>query len=239
MPSIPQPSISEPVAPPEPAKGGRAVLLNVLRIAILLILVGGSAYLLLLHLNWFEDPRLVKREVLGYGLWGPIIYILLFAVGPSFLVPGAVMTIAGGLAFGALWGALWSLVGAYLGCLIAFGAGRFLGRTFVERVISERLRAMGQKLARNGFFVILYLRLVPVIPYNALNLLAGASPIGFRDYFWGSVIGMLPGTILFAFLGDALWHPASPRFFIAIALILCCFAAGEIFRRTRTIPVEI
>ncbi|MGA2411766.1 MAG: TVP38/TMEM64 family protein [Candidatus Binataceae bacterium] len=214
-------------------------MLNLLRIAILVILIGGSAYLLLLHLNWFEDPRLVKREVLAWGLWGPIAYILLFAVGPSFLVPGAVMTIAGGLAFGALWGALWSLVGAYMGALVAFGAGRFLGRSFVERVIGERLRTLGQKLTRNGFYVILYLRLVPVIPYNALNLLAGASPIGFRDYFWASVIGMIPGTILFAFLGDALWHPASPRFFIAIALIVGCFVAGELFRRSRTIAIEV
>lgn len=230
--------MSEPSAPPKPSSGS-GPLLNLLRIAILVVLVGGSAYLLLVHLNWFEDPRLVKREVLTWGLWGPIAYILLFAVGPSFLVPGAVMTIAGGLAFGALWGALWSLIGAYMGALVAFGAGRFLGRSFVERVIGERLRALGQKLARNGFYVILYLRLVPVIPYNALNLLAGASPIGFRDYFWASVIGMIPGTILFAFLGDALWHPASPRFFIAIALILSCFLAGEIFRRSRMISIEI
>jgi uncharacterized membrane protein YdjX (TVP38/TMEM64 family) len=213
--------------------------MNLLRVVILVVLVGGSAYLLLTHLNWFEDPRLVKREVLECGVWGPIVYILLFAVGPSFLVPGAVMTIAGGLAFGALWGAVWSMIGAYLGALVAFGAGRFLGRSFVERVIGARLRGLAEKLARHGFYVILYLRLVPVIPYNALNLLAGASPIGFRDYFWASVIGMIPGTILFAILGDALWHPGSPRFFIAIGLILSCFLGGELFRRSRAIPIEV
>jgi len=223
----------------QPAKAASSSIMNLLRIVILAVLVGGSVYLLMTHLNWFEDPRLVKREVLECGVWGPIVYILLFAIGPSFLVPGAVMTIAGGLAFGALWGALWSMIGAYLGALVAFGAGRFLGRSFVERVIGERLRGLAQKLARNGFYVILYLRLVPVIPYNALNLLAGASPIGFRDYFWASVIGMIPGTILFAFLGDALWHPGSPRFFIAIGLILSCFAAGELFRRSRTMAIEI
>jgi uncharacterized membrane protein YdjX (TVP38/TMEM64 family) len=143
------------------------------------------------------------------------------------------------LAFGALWGAVWSMIGAYLGALVAFAAGRFLGRSFVERIIGERLRALADKLARNGFYIILYLRLVPVIPYNALNLLAGASPIVFRDYFWASVIGMIPGTILFAFLGDALWHPGSPRFFIAIGLILSCFLAGELFRRSRTIAIEV
>jgi len=67
-----------------------------------------------------------------------------------------------------------------------------------------------------------------------LNLLAGASPIAFRDYFWASAIGMIPGTVLFAFLGDALWHPASPRFFVAIAMILVCFASGETYRRWKT-----
>jgi uncharacterized membrane protein YdjX (TVP38/TMEM64 family) len=45
------------------------------------------------------------------------------------------------------------------------------------------------------------------------------------------MIGMVPGTILFAFLGDALWHPTSPRFFLALALIALCFAAGELARR--------
>jgi uncharacterized membrane protein YdjX (TVP38/TMEM64 family) len=73
--------------------------------------------------------------------------------------------------------------------------------------------------------------MVPVIPYNALNLLAGASPITFRDYFWASVVGMVPGTILFAFLGDALWHPLSRKFFLAVALIGVSLGCGEIWRR--------
>ncbi len=149
------------------------------------------------------------------------------------------MTIAGGLAFGALWGAVWSLVGADLGALVAFGAGRFLGHSFVQKFVGERFQALMGRLARNGFYIILYLRIVPVIPYNALNLLAGASPIEFRDYFWASAIGILPGTILFAILGDALWHPMQPRFFVAIGLILCCFAAGEIFRRRNKVAVEV
>jgi uncharacterized membrane protein YdjX (TVP38/TMEM64 family) len=218
--------------------GSGSPLLAVVRILILVILGGGSAYLLFAHREWFADPRMVKQEVLECGAWGPIVYILLYAVGPSFLVPGAVMTLAGGLAFGATRGALWSVVGANLGALVAFGAGRFLGRDFVERTIGERFHKVLARLARNGFYITLYLRIVPVIPYNAFNLLAGASPITFRDYFWASVVGMIPGTVLFAVLGDALWHPASPRFFIALALIMLCFGAGELFRRRRSISLE-
>jgi uncharacterized membrane protein YdjX (TVP38/TMEM64 family) len=226
-----------PIPTPAMKPAGDSRATKLLRITILVLLVSSSVYLLLAHHEWFENPRLLKSEVLSWGPLGPIAYILLFAIGPSFLVPGAVMTIAGGLAFGAFWGALWSIIGADLGALLAFGAGRFLGKSFVEGLFGERFRHLLDRLTRNGFFVILYLRLVPIIPYNALNMLAGASPITFRDYFWASMIGMIPGTVLFAFLGDALWHPASPRFFVAIALILCCFAGGEAYRRAKKVSL--
>lgn len=227
-----------PILAPVVKPAGNSWIVKVLRLAIFVLLIGGSFYLLFAHREWFENPRSLKREVLSWGPLGPIAYILLFAIGPSFLVPGAVMTIAGGLAFGALWGAVWSMVGANLGALIAFGAGRFLGKSFVEGLFGERFRHLLDRLVRNGFFVILYLRLVPVIPYNALNMLAGASPITFQDYFWASAIGMIPGTVLFALLGDALWHPTSPRFFVAIALILCCFAGGEAYRRWKKVAIS-
>ena len=219
-------------------KPGGSTLLNLLKLAIILLLVGGSIWLLIAHTEWFKDPRQVKLEVLAWGAWGPIVYMLLYAVGPSFLVPGAVMTIAGGLAFGTVWGSVYSLVGADIGAIVAFGAGRFLGRSFVERIVGERFHAMLDRIARHGFQIIFYLRMVPVVPYNALNLLAGASPITFRDYFWASMIGMVPGTILFAFLGDALWHPLSPKFFLALALIMVSLGCGELWRRWSSAGVE-
>jgi uncharacterized membrane protein YdjX (TVP38/TMEM64 family) len=212
--------------------------LNAIRLMILVTLAGGSAYLMFAHREWFADPTLVKTEVVSWGVWGPIVYMVLYAVGPSFLVPGAVMTIAGGLAFGVFWGSLWSLVGADVGAVVAFAAGRFLGRAFVERMFGLRFHDVLKRLARNGFYLTLYLRIVPVIPYNAFNLLAGASPIGFRDYFWASMLGMIPGTVLFALLGDALWHPTSPRFFVAVGLIALCFILGELYRRWKSIQID-
>ncbi len=215
-----------------------STLINVLKIAVIAILVGGSIWLLIAHSEWFRDPKLVKVEVLKWGVWGPVIFMLLYAVGPSFLVPGAVMTVAGGLAFGTVWGSVYSLIGGDVGAVLAFGAGRFLGKSFVERIIGDRFQAMLQKIAKHGFQIILYLRMVPVIPYNALNLLAGASPITFHDYFWATMIGMIPGTILFAFLGDALWHPLSPKFFLALLLIAVSLAIGEVYRRWSNVGVE-
>jgi uncharacterized membrane protein YdjX (TVP38/TMEM64 family) len=220
-----------------PKRRGPSIM-NAIKIAIIVVLVGGSIWLLIKHAEWFENPALVKSEVVQWGVWGPVVYMLLYAVGPSFLVPGAVMTIAGGLAFGTTWGSVYSLIGADVGAIVAFGAGRFLGKSFVEGIVGQRFETMLKRIARNGFHIILYLRMVPVIPYNALNLLAGASPITFNDYFWASMIGMIPGTILFAFLGDALWHPMSPKFFIALLLIAICVGCGELYRRVSKVKLQ-
>lgn len=213
-------------------------LMNFLKAAIIALLVGGSVWLLVEHSQWFTDPALVKSQVVQWGAWGPIVYMLLYAVGPSFLVPGAVMTIAGGLAFGTAWGSVYSLIGGDIGAVVAFAAGRFLGKSFVERIVGERFQSMMRRIAKHGFQIILYLRFVPVIPYNALNLLAGASPITFNDYFWATMIGMIPGTILYAFLGDALWHPLSPRFFLALLLIAASVACGEVYRRWSRVKID-
>jgi uncharacterized membrane protein YdjX (TVP38/TMEM64 family) len=222
----------------DPPNRRPSLSVNILRMVILAILISFSAYVLAVHREWFDDPRKLKGEVISWGAWGPIIYVLLYTIGPSFLVPGAIMTVAAGLAFGAWQGSVWSLIGADTGAIVAFGAGRFLGKSFVERTMGVRLQTTFKRLERNGFFLTLYLRLVPVIPYNAFNLLAGASPIRFKDYFWASLIGLIPGTVLFALLGDSLWRPGSPRFFIALGLIGCCFAAGELYRRWKAVSLD-
>ncbi len=228
----------KPIGNPREPRSGGSTAMNVVKIAIIAILVGGSIWLLMAHSEWFRDPKLVKVEVLQWGIWGPVVFMLLYAVGPSFLVPGAVMTIAGGLAFGTARGSVYSLIGGDAGALLAFAAGRFLGKSFVEQIVGARFQSMLQKIAKHGFQIIFYLRMVPVIPYNALNLLAGASPIAFRDYFWATMIGMVPGTILFAFLGDALWHPLTPRFLLALLLIAASVGCGEIYRRWSRVKID-
>src|SRR5207253_6777961 len=190
------------MTPPAEAPTSRFNWLDVAKVATFVAIAAGCVWMVWAHSEWFRDPKQVKLEVLEWGVWGPTVYVVLYAVGPSFLVPGAVMTIAGGLAFGTVKGSVYSLIGADIGAIVAFGAGRFLGKSFVERIVGERFNAWLHKIAKHGFQIIFYLRMVPIIPYNALNLLAGASPIEFRDYFWASMIGMVPGTILFAFLGD-------------------------------------
>ena len=131
--------------------GGSSLWLNIVKIAILVVLVGGSVWLLLEHMEWFRDPKQIKLEVLQAGVWAPIVYMLLYAVGPSFLVPGAVMTIAGGLAFGTAWGSVYSLIGADIGAVVAFGAGRSWGAHLSRNLSVTGFRPRSRKSRATGF----------------------------------------------------------------------------------------
>src|SRR5260370_17007000 len=115
-------------------RAGGSMIMNVMKIAIIALLVGGSIWLLMAHSEWFRDPKLVKVQVLQWGVWGPVVFMVLYAVGPSFLVPGAVMTIAGGLAFGTVWGSAYSLIGGDAGPLIPFAL-----RTFFRTLLLPHL----------------------------------------------------------------------------------------------------
>src|SRR5260370_16558814 len=102
-------------------------LMNIVKLAIIPGILVGSIWLLIEHWNWVSDPATVKAEVITWGAWGPVVYMLLYAVGPSFLVPVAGMTIAGGLAFGTKWGSVYYLIGGDAGAVVGFAAGRELG----------------------------------------------------------------------------------------------------------------
>src|SRR6266851_7520655 len=81
-----------------------------IKLSLIFALVFVAGYLIWAHTEWFSDPRRIKAAMMSWGPWAPALYMLLYAIGPSFLVPGAVMTIAGGLAFGTFWGSIYAVV---------------------------------------------------------------------------------------------------------------------------------
>jgi uncharacterized membrane protein YdjX (TVP38/TMEM64 family) len=119
------------------------------------------------------------------------------------LVPGSVLTLGTGFLLGAGWGLLAVSIGSTLGATAAFLVGRRLGRDWVQERIGghDRLRGVDGAIAREGFKVVLLLRLSPLIPYNALNYALSLTGVGLREYVIASWLGMLPGTVLYVALG--------------------------------------
>ena len=186
---------------------------------------------LLLYLFVFSriSPADILAILAPFGAWAAVLYILLFTLLPVFFFPVAVLALAGGLLFGLLWGSVYTFVGAILNCLLMFQLSRTVGRRRVNRLVRKRLSSQWQQRLQNidgrqGFWLLILLRLIPAVPYNLINYSFGLTPMPFGAYLLGSVIGIIPGTLVFINLGDKAIAPASLSFWIAIALLVLLLA---------------
>jgi uncharacterized membrane protein YdjX (TVP38/TMEM64 family) len=132
------------------------------------------------------------------GIWAPLVYILIYALGVCLFVPGTLLTGLGAAIFGAYWGFLYVWVGAMFGAAAAFFIGRTLGREFAAGLIGNKLAKYDDAIARNGFATVLYLRLV-YFPFTPMNFGMGLTKVRFRDYLWGTGLGIIVGTFIFTF----------------------------------------
>jgi uncharacterized membrane protein YdjX (TVP38/TMEM64 family) len=140
----------------------------------------------------------------GVGPWAPLIFLLLYIAACVFLLPGSVLTLGAGAVFGLPRGVLIVWVSATLGATAAFLVGRYLVRDWVTRTIasSPKFQAVDAAVAREGWKIVALMRLSPVIPFNLLNYAFGATRVSLRDYVLASALGMLPGTVMYVYLGS-------------------------------------
>ncbi|MGO9395262.1 MAG: TVP38/TMEM64 family protein [Desulfobaccales bacterium] len=132
------------------------------------------------------------------GIWGPLAFILIYAVGVCLFIPGTLLTALGAAIFGPYRGFVYVWVAAMLGSSGAFLIGRYLGREFAASLIGDRLKKYDEAVERNGFATVLYLRLV-YFPFTPMNFGMGLTGVRFRDYLWGTGLGILVGTFIFTF----------------------------------------
>jgi len=142
------------------------------------------------------------------GVWAPMIFGLIYIVATIFALPGSVLTIGGGLLFGAWWGTLINWLSASMGAMISFLLARYLGRETVTKILKSKgtLQGLDDKIGNNGFYSVLILRLVPLFPFNGLNFGLGLTKVSFRDYTLATLLGMLPGTFVYTSLGSTGRH---------------------------------
>ncbi|MDH3394153.1 MAG: TVP38/TMEM64 family protein [Desulfobulbaceae bacterium] len=147
--------------------------------------------------QWIAPQRL-RELVEGFGVWSPLVFILIYAVGICFFLPATLFTGIGALLFGTMYGFIYNEIGALLGASAAFGIGRYMGRDFAASLIGDRLKKYDDKIAANGFTTTLYLRLL-FFPFTPLNFGMGLTRVTFRDYFFGTLFGIVAGGFVLTF----------------------------------------
>jgi uncharacterized membrane protein YdjX (TVP38/TMEM64 family) len=137
------------------------------------------------------------------GVAGIFIFIAVYAAATVLLAPGAILTIGAGFAFGLWKGFLAVSAGATLGAALAFLVARFIARDKIEAMAkgNDKFRKIYNAIGKQGAKLIFLLRLSPVIPFNLSNYLYGLTSVKFWPYVLASWIGMMPGTLLYVYLG--------------------------------------
>lgn len=179
-------------------------------------------------------PTNVKNFILKFGLWAPIMFIIIYALRGAILVlPVGVMSLAGGLAFGKWLGTIYILIGATLGASLSFVIARYFGRQFIESfswLHKGKIKSFDDGIEKNGFRMMLFIRLIPLFQYDAVNFGSGLSKMKFRDFVLGSFIGMVPGGFINAMLGSSLENIISIQFFASLGFFILLMFIPTIYK---------
>lgn len=172
------------------------------------------------------------------GLLGPAAFVFAYVVLTVALVPGTIPSLTAGALFGPVWGSLLVIAGATAGAVGAFEVARRIGRQRTRRLVGERVLRADARVQRRGVSGVIGLRLLPVVPFNALNYAFGLSSVRRRDHVIGTAIGIVPGSVAFVALGDSIADSGSVGFMASLGAVAVLIAASVVRSRhiARSIP---
>jgi uncharacterized membrane protein YdjX (TVP38/TMEM64 family) len=185
------------VAGPEPR--GRTQ-----RRALLAVPLGLGALAALYLLPTGDWLLALVEAIRGAGAAGVAIFAVVYVAATVLLLPGSLLTAGAGFAYGPVWGTLLASPVSVAAATLAFVLGRTVAREWIARRIAgnPRFAAVDEAIGESGFKIVLLLRLSPLFPFNVLNYALGLTRLRPRDYVVASALGMLPGTILYVYLGS-------------------------------------
>ncbi|TCK22583.1 TVP38/TMEM64 family protein [Pseudonocardia endophytica] len=197
---------------------------------LVLIVLAGTALLVATGVPSVEE---IRAWTAAAGWAAPVVFALLYAAFTLVPAPATVLSIAAGVLFGLPVGLAAAMCGATLGAVVAFGLSRGLGRAAVARIPSERLAWLDGTFSRGGLTAVIGVRLVPVIPFPALNYACGLTGIGLRPYVLGTVVGIVPSATTYTTIGAYGADPGSVPFLLAVGGVAVLVLGGFVVSRRR------
>lgn len=169
------------------------------------------------------------------GPWFPLAFLVAHIVATVVPVPRTAFTLAAGLLFGPVLGVLIAVFASTASALIAVLLVRAAGWQLNRLVRHRAVDRVDERLQERGWLAVLSLRLIPVVPFSALNYAAGASAVRVLPYALSTLAGLLPGTAAVVILGDALAGHPSPLLYLVSVCTATLGLAGLVveFRHYR------
>ena len=136
--------------------------------------------------------------------------------------PVTLMIMATIIVYGPWWGSLYALLGTALSAVSLFLLGHVLGRNIVSRFSGSLINRINQRLSKSGVVAVITFRIIPVAPFSLINLVAGVSAISLRDFFIGTLIGIIPGISAISLVADRLSASLRQPDMASFTDSLCC-----------------
>lgn len=162
---------------------------------------------LILLLPYLDQIKGYVRNVIEWvgslGFWGPLVFIILFVVSAVICLPASILTASAGTLFGLKMGVLYVSIASTVAAIISFLIARYAARDWVEEKVSKNAKfsAIDNVIGKQAWKIIGLTRLSPIIPFPLMNYGFGVTKVKLSHYIIASWIGMIPGTILFVYIG--------------------------------------
>ncbi len=172
------------------------------------------------------------------AVWAGLGFVLVFAIGTLAFFPKPVLNVAAGVFFGIPAGLVLAVAGTTLGAVLAFALGRGLGREALQPFLRGKvLGVLDRRLTEQGFRSVFLLRVVPGVPFQAVNFAAAFSGVRLRSFAAATALGVLPGTAAYVVAGSSASSPTSPAFLISagVMVALAVLTLGSMWRSRRAI----
>ncbi|MDO8597538.1 MAG: VTT domain-containing protein [Sulfuricaulis sp.] len=210
--------------------------------ALLFAALAGAIVLAVIYRDWI-DVATLEAWINGTGALGPVVFMLVYAIGTVLFLPGSVLTLAGGALFGPVAGTFYNLTGATLGATLAFIIARYLASDWVTRKSGGRMKQLLDGVDAESWKFVAFVRLVPLFPFNLLNYALGLTRIPLLHYILASYLFMLPGAIAYTYLGYVGRETATggegliQKALLALALLALVAFLPRLVKRLRAAPV--
>ena len=200
------------------------------------LLIAYQWYARINHLSILD----VVRQMLGLfkdSVWGPIAYILLYAIRPLILFPSTFLTLAGGFVFGPILGVLYTVIASNISSTIAYFVGRYFGEGLLEGESDSLIHRYASRMRENSFETVMIMRFI-FLPYDAVSYLAGFLRISYLPFILATALGSIPGTMAFIGFGASIqtFDGALPKLSpttlgFSILIFIMSIALSRIFKK--------
>jgi uncharacterized membrane protein YdjX (TVP38/TMEM64 family) len=204
---------------------------RVARLRLLALAATLATLIAALALSGSLEPERVRDWVEGFGLLGPIVFVVVSSLLTVALFPGPLLSGASGLLFGTALGTPVSIVAATLGASLAFSLSRWWAHDAIVAIAGRRIGALRDWVGRRGFLSVLYARLTPGVPYHLVNYAAGLTPIPLRAFAAATALGCSPRAFAYTALGGNLDNLRSPEVIAAGCLLVVIALGGLLLAR--------